>query len=241
MIGVGLGLQFQQPRKRKKEYTSVKDGLVAEYLFDEGEGQILTDYGGNGNHGMLGSTPDADTNDPLWVPEGLSFDGVDDFAEINLPAITNDFTVGLVICPTKDIDLPEFIFTNRRTTTSSCFSVLLLTENRTLAIDFGGLRWTTTVNLQIGQWVYLRLTRSENKMELYKNDILQDALASGGDLELANTGDSFLLGQNGQERHYFGGGMACLAIYSRLLTSSENRRNKLYLQTLLAERGVTLE
>lgn len=42
-------------------------GLVGYWDFDEGEGQIVYDLSSNGNHGQLGSTPDADASDPAWV------------------------------------------------------------------------------------------------------------------------------------------------------------------------------
>jgi hypothetical protein len=53
----------------------------------EGKGQVIKDWSGKGNHGFLGSTPQADANDPTWVKGAyfgyaLSFDGVDDYAQI---------------------------------------------------------------------------------------------------------------------------------------------------------------
>jgi hypothetical protein len=56
----------------------VQSGLVAYYRFDEASGQTLTDQSGNGHHGTLGSAAGADTNDPSWVAEGLSF-AADDY------------------------------------------------------------------------------------------------------------------------------------------------------------------
>ena len=55
----------------------VQDGLVTEWRFDEGAGQVLTDHTGNGHHGRLGSTTGADAADPAWTAQGLSFDGGD--------------------------------------------------------------------------------------------------------------------------------------------------------------------
>ena len=39
---------------------------------NEGKGQSVRDWSGNGNHGFLGSTPAADANDPAWV-KGIFF------------------------------------------------------------------------------------------------------------------------------------------------------------------------
>lgn len=59
--------------RKKGEPKIVQAGLQVYYPFDEGSGQILTDRSGVSNDGTLGSTSGADTNDPTWVAEGLSF------------------------------------------------------------------------------------------------------------------------------------------------------------------------
>jgi len=53
---------------------------------NEGRGQTAYDWSGNRNHGMLGSTPRVDANDPTWIKgifwgSGLNFGG-DDFVSI---------------------------------------------------------------------------------------------------------------------------------------------------------------
>ena len=53
---------------------------------NEGKGQSVRDWSGNGNHGFLGSTPAADANDPAWVKgiffgSALNFGG-DDYVSI---------------------------------------------------------------------------------------------------------------------------------------------------------------
>jgi Concanavalin A-like lectin/glucanases superfamily len=53
---------------------------------NEGKGQTVRDWSGNGNHGFLGSTPATDANDPAWVKgiffgSALNFGG-DDYVTI---------------------------------------------------------------------------------------------------------------------------------------------------------------
>jgi hypothetical protein len=71
----GLGLS---PRRRRANGAAppsvVQAGLVAEWRFDDGAGQVLTDYKG-GHHGQLGGTAGSDGNDPSWDTGGLSFAG----------------------------------------------------------------------------------------------------------------------------------------------------------------------
>jgi hypothetical protein len=60
--------------------TSLLDGLVGWWKFDETSGTVAYDSSGNGNHGNL-------TNGPTWVSGkiggALSFDGVNDFMTVN--------------------------------------------------------------------------------------------------------------------------------------------------------------
>jgi hypothetical protein len=75
----GLGLSPQRRRRNGSGNPLVlQDGLVAEWRFDDGAGQVLTDYTG-GHHGQLGSTAGSDANDPTWTAQGLSFDGSNDY------------------------------------------------------------------------------------------------------------------------------------------------------------------
>jgi len=65
------------PDSASTHQVIVADGSVAEWRFDQGAGQVLTDHTGNGHHGRLGSTTGVDAADPAWTAQGLSFDGGD--------------------------------------------------------------------------------------------------------------------------------------------------------------------
>jgi len=61
--------------------------LSGYWPLNEGRGQVVRDWSGNGNHGRLGSTSGVDANDPTWIrglffwSSALRFDG-DDFVSI---------------------------------------------------------------------------------------------------------------------------------------------------------------
>ena len=61
--------------------TSYDFPLSGYWPLNEGKGQVVRDWSGNGNHGQLGSTPGVDANDPSWIKGaffwsyGLHFDG----------------------------------------------------------------------------------------------------------------------------------------------------------------------
>lgn len=67
--------------------ASAQNQGVAWWRFDETTGQLISDSSGAGNNGLLGSTPVADPNDPLWLipgrlgPSALSF-LPQDFAQV---------------------------------------------------------------------------------------------------------------------------------------------------------------
>ncbi len=67
------------------EDDNVNEDIIAEWHFDEEDGQTAFDTSGNNNHGVLGSSDGDDPNDPSWTTGimggGLSFDG-DDFVEM---------------------------------------------------------------------------------------------------------------------------------------------------------------
>ena len=69
--GGGLGLS---PRRRGVKGTTVpailQDGLVAEWRFDDGAGQQITDYVG-GFHAQLGATASVDSGEPTWSATGV--------------------------------------------------------------------------------------------------------------------------------------------------------------------------
>ena len=77
------------------------DGIEAIWLFDEGDGDVLSDASGNEH--------DADfVGEPEWVDGvyggAVSFDGQEDYAEVvdwSTPEL-NDFTLGCWVMPGED-------------------------------------------------------------------------------------------------------------------------------------------
>jgi hypothetical protein len=72
--------------------------LAGLWLFNEGSGQVARDLSFSGNPGRLGSTPEADANDPAWVQlprllfkrAALRFDGLDYVQVNNAPSLEPD-------------------------------------------------------------------------------------------------------------------------------------------------------
>ena len=67
--------------------ASIDFPLRGWWPLNEGKGQTVYDWSGKGNNGFLGSTPQADSNDPSWTKgiffgSALNFGG-DDFISVN--------------------------------------------------------------------------------------------------------------------------------------------------------------
>ena len=87
------------------------DGLVAEWHFDEGAGSVLVDSSGNGNDGVIYGAK--------WVDgkfgSALSFDGVDDYAEIlrtNIVKPENSVTISAWVKAQSSFTLEYYVTTN---------------------------------------------------------------------------------------------------------------------------------
>jgi hypothetical protein len=84
--GLGLSPRRHRAAPGGAPPAIVQNGLAAEWRFDAGAGQTLTDYQG-GHHGTLGATSGVAADDPTWTAQGLSFDGGDYVTLPSLPSI----------------------------------------------------------------------------------------------------------------------------------------------------------
>jgi type II secretory pathway pseudopilin PulG len=80
------------------QLAGTRAGLMGQWKFDEGSGQIATDSSGNSNDGQLGSSAGPDASDPTWTTDPLmgsvlSFDGSDDYITGIGDCPTGSFTV----------------------------------------------------------------------------------------------------------------------------------------------------
>jgi len=68
-------------------------GLLGQWRFDEGQGQVAVDSSGRGNHGQLGSTAAVDSSDPSYVAgqfgSALAFGGSELGRFVEVPASTS--------------------------------------------------------------------------------------------------------------------------------------------------------
>jgi hypothetical protein len=232
----GLGLN---PRRRAAPGGAlpiVQDGLVAEWRFNEGAGQVLTDYTGNGHDGQLGSTSGVDTNDPAWSAEGLVF-----------TAAQSD----IVVCDTVGMSggAARTVLAAVKTDASTNFGVewagsgpnftryTLRNSGGNLRLEVAGAGYTSSLGLSAGSWHFVGVTQSGSNLNtavLYRDGGSEAVPTS----QVIDTQGNF---QFGKYSSLFAGmtGAYCLA-YNRALSAEEVEQNRQVLTTILAARGITL-
>ena len=211
----------------------VQDGLIAEWRFDEGAGQVLTDHAGNGHHGQLGSTAGADAADPTWTAQGLSFDG-GDFVEHDTVGIAGGAarTVLAVIKTGSTFSLEW-----RGTGGSFTRWTLRERDNGFVRLEVQGAGHTTSFAFPIDEWFFVGATQANSNLNsciVYFND---SSAALPVSAVLNTTGNFAWARINGapvaMEAAY---GL----VYDRALSPAEVEHNRQVLQSILASRGITL-
>lgn len=232
----GLGLS---PRRRAAGGAApsiVQNGLIAEWRLDEGSGQAITDYSGNGHNGVLGFSAGADGFDPTWTAQGLSFDGTEIawFADaVGISGGTARTLVAVV-----------------RTNSSSGFGVewggtggdgqrwtLDRSGAGNLRLDIRGAAFASALALPASTWCFIAATQSGadlNTATLYLNGSSE----ASGISATVDTTNGFLIGQaNAVARSMEA---AYGLVYDRALSAAEVEQNRQALKPILASRGITL-
>jgi hypothetical protein len=238
------------PASATTHQVIVTAGLVAEWRFDNGAGQTLTDYAG-GFHGTLGSTSGVAADDPTWTPQGLSFDGGDFVTLPTLPAFQG---IDIVFRPSSVI--------NRLSAAQNLFSTksdsgfLLGNFTGALTDEIIGLQqqtldgysaahrrgWTSASESISMAW---HLLQADSRPATQYWNLVFDGVDKAN--ATANTPQaSFLAGiaKIGKRADaggvFFSGSMAYILLYSASRTNQQQAQNRVALTSILAARGILL-
>jgi len=209
-------------------------GAIAWYRCDEGSGQRLTDYSGNGNHGTLGSTAGVDTNDPVWNEKGLYFGGDDmvtigDLSRFGLPySLDLIFYIPTAISAASP---PQALFYTRPSPDTNNFYVVEFgsftsaAPNEIIGISsrLNSNPTTVTVHCSDTQSIpagwhdfTMNWNPPKNAYDLYLDCVILGSVAAGAEnAPILPITDLHLGGRQvgGAFEHYFVGGMGGLSIY----------------------------
>lgn len=224
----------------------VTSGLLAEWRFDNGSGQVLTDYSGNGRHGQLGTTSGADATDPDWTSEGLSFVSAN-ADRVIVPAFnspTTGFHLDLAIKASSSSPNSACAFVAHGTGNDALLQILRDTAAATFQVRVnyeGGAThkiMTSTNSLFDTAWHLVQVDLNNLAVTSFVDGVqgINDTIPNA--VEVINGAITF--GSRGNGTLPLQGEIAWALWYSRSLSAGERAQNRTALTALLAARGVTL-
>lgn len=224
-------------------------GILREWRFDDGSGQILTDYGPNQRHGQLGTTVGGDAADPAWTAAGLDFDGTDDHVVLpvtGMPSGNHDFTLqAVVVMPATDLKGTADVFSFGGGGTRGMFSLAYNTSTNEARVLTEGddLNYVLPVPPTWPNLVFMitgRYRASDLLLSVVFQALAQEGTKTlGGALNLAAS-PAFRFGSRigGNDPHK--GGIVWAAVYDIYLPDTAIQENYEYARALLAPRSVIL-
>jgi len=200
----------------------VRDGLVGEWLFFEGAGDVLHDTSGQGNHGTIYGMTWQQLETGKWVGY---FDGVDDYvwvpysASLDFGGVTN-LTVEK-ICKLNKKGVEQYSGREKQ------FLIGYDSYDDSWAFwlhiggGWRGLRdLPKTFTPEIGRWVHLVGVYDGSKIRLYVNGVVDRERTQAGGLDDVDTG--LAIGRRGGEAlNFWNGAIALVRIYNRVLSPDE--------------------
>lgn len=238
--GLGLSPRRRAAKGGSEVPTVIQEGLVAEWRFDEGAGQVLTDYTGHGHHGRLGATTGADTADPVWTAQGLSFDG-GDFVECDTVGISGGAPRTLVCVVRPGAGGGWAVKWNADGSLQRwCIKNDTLSGN-VLRMEYNAGGYTSSLEVAAEQWNFVAVTKSgaSSNTEIAYVNGLAEAITTDRTL---NTSGNLRWGESGNVSNPSGEvcAFAYGLVYDRALSPAEVAVNRAALKALLASRGITL-
>jgi hypothetical protein len=235
------------PASATTHQVIVTAGLIAEWRFDDGSGEQITDHSGSGFHARLGPTSGADSNEPTWSATGVDAT----ISHVN-NYITTGSTLGIsgthprtvVVVGQADLNpAGGFAFLSWLGTggVDSPWSLSVLETTGILGIQILNLRNDTSMAVTDDTWHFMACSCPGPNLQFTMYlDAASQAVASGG--ISMNTAGAVVLATRRGVLDGFGkaGKLAYALVYDRALTAAEVAQNRQALKTILAGRGITL-
>lgn len=225
-------------------------GASAIYLFNEGSGQVLTDYSGNGYNGILGSAIGDITNDPTWTGQGLSFSTDDYVALPGVNAALAGKTACTVFCVARATTLTVYAGLVGQTSGSQSDRTFVLldaysngvtSDNISFGVGSGSAstlaiapgRLTSTWECAIGRYI------GGVSVECRKGAGAWAANTTSVPAAINPTpADTACIGR--YHTYYLTGGIGAIVVYPFALTDAQVSQTYGALKALMATRGVVL-
>lgn len=211
------------------------------------DNQTLIDRGPYGYHGQLGSAAGADTNDPTWTGQGLSFGG-DDFVKI--PAATSPLINNLSRCTViSSVNLTGWGGAGLGRISDKAFGYFRVENARlvyTQSFSIANGTWLSAASSLAlsGCTVALTYDRTDvnNDPVFYVNGIQSPTAKSAMPAGSATSDASadLYLGNSAAASRNLDGTMGYYLEYNRILTPAEIMRNHQAIRADMARRGLVI-
>lgn len=194
--------------------VDLADGLVAEWLFEEGQGDVVRDTSDNNNNGVL-------HNDPQWVEDGIGtamrFDGIDDYIDCGTTA-----TIDL----TETVSLEAWVKPEKPSTGEpliagkGIYAYGLTWTGSLIYFYISDGSWKATAPLPLRQWSHVVGTYDGKRMQLYVNgELVNGFVMIEPNTPIKSRGSSAMIGR--LAKAYYCGLVDNVRIYSRPLSQTE--------------------
>lgn len=216
----------------------------------EGSGSTITDASGNGKNGTITNaiwstdTPIPNSRNPvpairkrsvISMPTYLSFDGSNDYIDLNANNIVPDDTgnISFVAWVYRNGKGIRMVIGNRRDSTSKGVNFKIADKARD-KVEFtffsqapASQGWISDVTVPEGRWSLIGCTYNGSTCKFYidGNEDEKETLNTTANIRL-NDGDNIRIGHRvaaGSSDEWFNGFMAHVAVYSTVLTESDYR------------------
>ncbi|GEM45929.1 hypothetical protein [Deinococcus cellulosilyticus] len=231
-------------RRTEPTYTLPAGAVgIYDFVYDPANPQRLTDLSGNGNHGQLGSTSGADTDDPAWGPDGygLIFDAIDDF--VSLPLALGNLSTYTYICAVEQLSfLSRRLIIGGSRTDGSVRNGLSVITGGMLELDnylpSGGALATPRTLVQNGNQCVVAVRQSAGTNRAIFWNRLKMAEDSAPETYGGGAIDAFRLGRrSGSTADKFHARYDYSVIYNRALMDEEYLQAYLYIRQEMKKRG----
>ena len=160
----------------KDQGDFLSEGLVGYWKMDANVGTTIPDYSGNGNTGTFGTGDSA----PGWTSGmygvGLSFDGSNDYVNVNNTILDNaiTFSISAWVKTTDDGNYKRIVHKGAFGGASGN-GFWFRKQSTNVAAFYGGCTATGTSSINDGAWHYITGVKTSSQSQIYVNGILQDA------------------------------------------------------------------
>jgi hypothetical protein len=237
-----MDLVLQEVLLRKE---IVKPGLMTWLRFSEGQGQSTYDMSDNRYIARLGSTDGADSNDPTWAVEGLSF-SADDYVAATISGTIKNIGIAFYIAEaiTKSSTGQALVSPGNNGATNRFLGIgdmtaLIADEIICIGDEVNGRSsWTGDGQINAG-WNYIDINWNNTIYQINLNNWVMPVTKTNAPIAL--TGNALVIAALSlSPSKYFTGKIAYLVMYNRSLSGAERNKNYKAIKQALLRRGAIL-